>query len=154
MELNLFWPVWIDPFQGVKLNCCWYISYEWLNDIYNIYYNSAGSSHTMYMYRVLHFYRLLSIEIKVSGIKCVFKILLVMGYALIPRHRPNPSGCNSSPVASNVTSGIHCVVVFHLVVLEFGCWTVETEKQTHTIWKQMYMSANNINVCRPIILMC
>ena len=41
---------------------------------------------------------------------------------------------------------IHCVVVFHLIVLDFGCWTVETEKQTHTIWKQIYMSANNINV--------
>ena len=36
--------------------------------------------------------------------------------------------------------------MFHLTVLELGCSTVETEKQTHTIWKQMYMSANNINV--------
>ena len=37
-------------------------------------------------------------------------------------------------------------VVFHFITLEFGCWTVETEKQTHTVWKQIYMSASNINV--------
>ena len=49
-------------------------------------------------------------------------------------------------MASNLTSVILCVVVFHLIVLEFGCWTVETEKQTHAIWKQIYMSANNIDV--------
>ena len=90
--------------------------------------------------------RLLSIEIKVSCIKCLFKILLVIEYASIPRHRPNTSGRNIWPAASNFTSGIHCVVVFHLIVLELGCWTVETEKQTHTIWKQIYMSPNNTNV--------
>ena len=90
--------------------------------------------------------RLLSIEIKVSDIECPFKILLLIGYTSIPRHRPKTSGHNIWPVASNLTSGIHCVVVFHFIVLEFGCWTVETEKQTHTIWKQLYMSANNINV--------
>ena len=75
-----------------------------------------------------------------------FKTLLVIGYASIPRHKPNTSGRNIWPVASNLTSGINCVAVFHLMVLEFGCLTVETEKQTHTIWKQMYMSANNFNV--------
>ena len=90
--------------------------------------------------------RLLSIEIKVSGIKCPFKIHLVIGYASIPRHRPKRSGRNIWPIASNLTSGIHCIVVFHLIILEFGCWTVETKKQTHTIWKQFYMSVNNINV--------
>ena len=90
--------------------------------------------------------RLLSIEIKVSGIKCLFKILLVIGYASIPRYRPKTSRRNIWPVASNLTGRIHCVVVFHLTVLGFGCWTVETKKQTHTVWKQIYMSANNINV--------
>ena len=90
--------------------------------------------------------RLLSIKMKVSGIKCLFKILLMIGYTLIPRHRPKFSGRNIWPVKSNLTSGIHCVVLFHLIVLEFGCWTVETEKQSHTIWKQIYISANNINV--------
>ena len=90
--------------------------------------------------------RLLSIKIKISGIKCLFKTLLVIGYTSIRRHRPKASGRNFWPVASNLTRGIHCVVVFHLIVLEFGCWTVETEKQTHTMWKQIYMSASNINV--------
>ena len=88
--------------------------------------------------------RLISIEIKIWGIKCLFKLTLVIGYASIPRHRPKTSGRNIWPVASNLTTGIHCVVVF-LIVLEFGCWTVETDKQTHTIWKQIYV-ANNINV--------
>ena len=73
-------------------------------------------------------------------------VLLVIGYASILRHRSKTSGCNIWPVASNLTSGIYCVVVFHLIVLEFGCWTVETEKQTYTIWKQIYLSANNVNV--------
>ena len=90
--------------------------------------------------------RLLSIETKVSGIKCPLKIFLVIGYVSIPRHRPKVSGRNIWLEASNLTSGIRCVVVFHLIVLEFGCWTVETEKQTLTIWKQINMSANNINV--------
>ena len=90
--------------------------------------------------------RLLSVEIKVSGIKCLFNVLLVIGYASIPRHRPKTSGRNIWPVASNLTSRIHRVVEFHLIVLEFGCSTVETEKQTHIIWKQIYISASNINV--------
>ena len=90
--------------------------------------------------------RLLSIEIKVSCIKCLFKILLVIEYASIPSHKPNTSGRNIWPAASNLTSGIHCVAVFHLIVLELGCWTVETEKQTHTIWEQIYVSPNNIKV--------
>ena len=85
--------------------------------------------------------RLLSIEIKVP---C--KILLVTGYDSIPTHRPKTSGRNIWLVASNLTGVIHCVVVFYLIILEFGCWTVGTEKQTHTIWKQLYLSANNINV--------
>ena len=38
--------------------------------------------------------RVFSIEIKVSGIKCLFKILLMIGYASIPRHRPKTSGRN------------------------------------------------------------
>ena len=70
----------------------------------------------------------------------------MVGYALIPRYRPRTSGRNIWPVASSLTSRINCVVVFHLIVLEFGCWPVETKKQTHTIWKQIYMSAKNINV--------
>ena len=73
-----------------------------------------------------------------------FKILLVIGYASIPRHGPKTSGRNIWPVASNLTSGIHCVFLFHLIVLEFGCWTVEIEKQTHTIWNQIYMLTSNI----------
>ena len=92
------------------------------------------------------FCRLLSIEIKETRIKCLFKNFLLIWYASIPRHRPKTSGRNIWPVASNLTSRIHCAVVFHLIVLEFGCWTVETEKQTHTIWKQIYMSASNINM--------
>ena len=89
--------------------------------------------------------RLLSIKIKVSGIKRLFKILLLIGYASIPRHRPKTSGRNIWPVACNLISRIHCVVIFHLIILELGCWTVENEKQTHTIWKQIYLSASNIN---------
>ena len=77
--------------------------------------------------------RLLSIEIKVSDIKFLFKVLLVIGYVSIPRHRPKTSRRNIGPVASNLTTGIHCVVVFDLIVLELGCWTVKTEKQTHTM---------------------
>ena len=50
--------------------------------------------------------RLLSIKIKVSGIKCLFKILLVIGYALIMRHRPKTSVRNIWPVASNLTSSV------------------------------------------------
>ena len=63
--------------------------------------------------------RLLSIKINVSGMKCLFKILLVIGYASTQRHRPKTSWRNLWPVASNLTSGIPCVVVFHLIVLEF-----------------------------------
>ena len=33
----------------------------------------------------------------------------------------------------HLTSRIRCIVMFHLTDLEIGCWTVETEKQTHTI---------------------
>ena len=44
---------------------------------------------------------------KSLGHKMPFKILLVIGYASIPRHRPKPSGCN------NLTCGIHSVVVSH-----------------------------------------
>ena len=85
-------------------------------------------------------YRLVSIEIKISGIKCLFKIFLVMGYAAIPRHRLKSSGRNIWPVASNMTSGIYCVVVFHLIVLEFGCWTVETEKKnTYNLKTRVYV---------------
>ena len=90
--------------------------------------------------------RLLSMVLKFSCIKCLFKILLVIVYASIPRYRPKASRRNIWPVASNLTSRIHCVVVFHLTDLEFVRWTVETEKQTHTNRKQIYMSANNINV--------
>ena len=75
-----------------------------------------------------------------------FKIHLVTGYDSISTYRPKTFGRHIWPVTSNLTSVIHCAVVFHLIVLEFGCWTVETEKQTHTIWKQIYLSANNINV--------
>ena len=84
--------------------------------------------------------RLLSIEIKIPCIKCILR-----WYASISRHRPKHSGRNILPVASNLTSEIPCFVVFHLIVLEFGCWAIETENQTHTIWKQTYLSANNIN---------
>ena len=42
----------------------------------------------------------------------------MIGYASIPRHRPKTSGRNIWLVASNLTSGIHCIVVFHLIVLE------------------------------------
>ena len=35
-------------------------------------------------------------------------------------------GRNIWPVVSDLTSGIHCVVVFHLIVLEFGCWNWKT----------------------------
>ena len=89
--------------------------------------------------------RLVSTKIKVSDTKCLFKILLVIWYASISRHMSQTCGRNSWPVASNLTTGFHCVV-FHLIVLEFGCWIVKTEKQTHTVWNQMYMSANDINV--------
>ena len=37
------------------------------------------------------------------------------------RHGPNTSGRNIRPVASNLTNGFHCVVVFRLIVLELGC---------------------------------
>ena len=111
--------------------------------ILHLAYKMEVSKLSMLCNRTL-LYRLLSIEINVSGTKCLFKILLVIGYASIPRHRPKTYGRNICPVASNLTSGIHCGIVFHLSVLEFRCWTVETGKQTHTIWKQMYMSANNI----------
>ena len=71
----------------------------------------------------------------------------MIGYASILRHRPETSGHNIWPVVPNLTSGIHCVVVFHLIYRSWiWCWTIDTEKQTHTIWKQIYMSANNINV--------
>ena len=66
--------------------------------------------------------RLLSIKIKVSCIKCLYKILFVIGYASIPTHRPKTSGRNILPVVSNSISGFHCVVEFHLIVLEFGYW--------------------------------
>ena len=89
------------------------------------------------------FCRLLSIEIKVLGIKCLLKILLVIGYASIPRHRPKTSRSNIWPVVFNLTSRIHCK--YMCCCLEFGCWTAETEKQTHTIWKQICTSVNNIN---------
>ena len=81
-----------------------------------------------------------------SDIKCLFKILLVIWYASIPRRRPKTFGRNVWSVASNLTSRIHCGVMFHLIVLEFGYWTVENEKQIHTIWKQIYMSDSNINL--------
>ena len=55
----------------------------------------------------------LSIKIKVSGIKCLLKILLVIGYASIMGLRPKTS-------RRNLTGGFHCVV-FHLIVLAFGC---------------------------------
>ena len=84
--------------------------------------------------------RLLWITIKVSGIKCLFKILLVIRYASIPRYRPTTSGRNIWLVASNLTSVFHCIVVFHLMFLEFGWWTVETLNL-------------KTNLCRPTILM-
>ena len=69
---------------------------------------------------------------KVSGIKCLFKILLEIGYASIPRHRPKTSWHNILPDASNLTSRTHCVVVFYLIVLEFGVGQLKLKKQTHT----------------------
>ena len=83
--------------------------------------------------------RLLSIEIKDSGIKCMFKILLVIGHASIPRHRPKTSGRNIWPVASNLTSGIHCVFVFHLIVLEFKLSLLR-----HSIIRQLKLKNKHI----------
>ena len=88
--------------------------------------------------------RLLSIEMKVSGIKCLFKILLVIGYASIPRHRPKTSGRNILPVASNLTSEIYCVVVFHLIVLDFGVGQLKL--------KNKRIQSENKFICRPTIL--
>ena len=76
--------------------------------------------------------RLLSIEVKVSGIKCHFKILLAKGYASILRHRLKTSGHNILPVAFTLTSGIHCVVVFHLIVLEFGVGQLKLKNNLKT----------------------
>ena len=96
------------------------------------------------LYNLTLLCRLLSIKIKVLGIKCLLKILLVIGYASIPRHRPKTSGRNIWPVASNLTSGIHCVIVFHLIVLEFGIGQLKL--------KNKHIQSENKFICRSTIL--
>ena len=78
--------------------------------------------------------RLLSIKIKVSGIKYLFKILLVKGNASSMRHRQKTSGRNIWPVAFTV------LLCFILSFLNWDVnWTVETWQS-----ENKFMSANNI----------
>ena len=56
---------------------------------------------------------------------------------------PITSGRNISPVASNL-SGIHRVVVFHLIVLEFGVGKLKL--------KNKHIQSENKFICRPTIL--
>ena len=81
---------------------------------------------------------------KVSGTKCLFKILLMIGYASIPRHRPKTCGRNICPVVSNLTSGIHCVVVFSLSFVNLGVGQLKL--------KNKHLQSENKSICRPIIL--
>ena len=68
----------------------------------------------------------------------------MIGYASIPRHRPKASGRNIRPVASNLTSEIHCVVVFHLIILEFGGGQLKL--------KNKHIQSEKKFICQPTIV--
>ena len=91
--------------------------------------------------------RYLSIEIKVLGIKCLFKdtfgdrICFDIGQKLLW-----VTFDQKRPIWLVEFTMLLSFILYFLYSGVFGCWTVETEKQTQTIWKQMYLSANNINM--------
>ena len=65
-------------------------------------------------------------------------------YASIPRHRPKTSGRNILTVASDLTSEILCVVVFYLIILEFGVGQLKL--------KNKHVQSEKKFICRPTIL--